>query len=192
MSKRRVVTMLSKNAWEAPEKVREDLLLWMEVQGDYSKQDRKIEKYLGDGIFLEDELDIEKIRADSPQNNYKLQQIFRNKLKKFQSELTVSKNWDPEKALWSLHQLILRFDKLIEEEIGCPTGPNNLSRKLLNGFCTKKQLLILKASSKKLIRLKIQLLETSSGGKGRPLQWSSSQTIIRVRKSIKHNFSPFS
>ena len=76
--------MLPKSAWEGPKEVREDLLSWMADQGGYSKMDRTLVKYLGDKIYLEDEMMLEKIKGETPDEMIELKTFFKKVLQDLQ------------------------------------------------------------------------------------------------------------
>ena len=116
MEKRKVVTMLSERAWEAPRATREDLLSWMADQRGYSAEDGILIKYAGDGTYLEDELDIGRIRGESPTDTLELQQKLRKRIKELQMIRDRHENIGkgPRTSIMEpLHQLISRLDLML-------------------------------------------------------------------------------
>ena len=76
--------MLPKSAWEGPKEVREDLLSWMADQGGYSKKDRTLVKYLGDKIYLEDEMMWERGQEETPEGMIELKIFYKKALQELQ------------------------------------------------------------------------------------------------------------
>ena len=137
--------MLPKSAWEGPKEVREDLLSWMADQGGYSKKDRTLVKYLGDKIYLEDEMMWERGQEETPEGMIELKIFYKKALQELQDVTDRHENigkGSRASTMEPLHRLIRNFDLMLEKETGSKQGPTTVSRRLLQRFNKQREKLI--------------------------------------------------
>ena len=179
--------MLPKSAWVGPKEVREDLLSWMADQGGYSKKDRTLIKYLGDKIYLEDEMMWERIKGETPEEMIELKTFFKKALQDLQDVKDRHENigkGSRASTMEPLHQLIRNFDLMLEKETGSKQGPTTVSRRLLQRFNKQRDKIDPDGIIKDITSLENSIIWSHPDGReGRSLDWGTvPQTIFRVRK----------
>ena len=119
MSKKKITTLLPKKLWKGPKNKREDLLKWMseEEQSGVSSEFQNIIRHLGNGIYLEDEIEIEKyIRGSSPEETLELQNKFFKDYQTLEKLIANHRNDGPrETDRKILKRLVRKIDKSLSK-----------------------------------------------------------------------------
>ena len=178
--------MLPKSAWVGPKEVREDLLSWMADQGGYSKKDRTLVKYLGDKIYLEDEMMWERIKGETPEEMIELKTFFKKALQDLQDAKDRHENigkGSRASTMEPLHRLIRNFDLQLEEEFGYKKQSGNVRLLLEERYEAQKEnidpdsiIVELQSSDDTIV------WKQPDGRDGEPLGWGTlPRTVNRIK-----------